>query len=61
MLWIRVEPEGNEQSVYNDFVVLPKGEKKEELPKTGDNMLFVGLGAILVAGIAIVSYKKINA
>lgn len=61
VLWIKVEPEGNEQSVYNDFVVLPKGEKKEELPKTGDNMLFVGLGAILVAGIAIVSYKKINA
>lgn len=67
VLWIKAEPKDSSKSTaYNDFVVMAKhqaatDESDEENAKTGDNIVFLGIGAILVAGVMIISYKKAKA
>lgn len=65
VLWMKVETKDG-GSFYGDQVVKvdsPKvdEEAKEESPKTGDEILLVALGALAVAGVMVVSYKKVNA
>lgn len=67
VLWIRVK--GSDEAagaVYSTKVVIVSNEKEdseleEENAKTGDEILFVGLGIAVVAGVMIISYKKVNA
>lgn len=65
VLWMKVETKDG-GSFYGDQVVKvdsPKvdEEAKEESPKTGDEILLVALGALAVACVMVVSYKKVNA
>lgn len=63
-LWIKVEPKSSgKKSVFNAFVVTtkteaPDTEKNEENAKTSDNIVMVGIGAVVLFGIIAFSYKK---
>ena len=64
VLWMKVEASDN--TYYGDQVVTAKKqaidpEANEESPGTGDEIMLIALGAIAVAGIMVVSYKKANA
>lgn len=63
-LWIKVEPKSSgKKSVFNAFAVVTKAEvldteKNEENAKTSDNIVMVGIGAVVLFGIIALSYKK---
>lgn len=66
VLWIKVEPTAaNEASIYNDFVVRAtpetSAEENVESPNTGDEIIYIAVAAVALAGIMIISYKKANA
>jgi len=66
-LWIKVVPkEDGKDAVYNDIVVTAKkqaadSELQEENASTGDNIMWIGICALALAGIMVVSYRKSNA
>lgn len=67
VLWIKVASTKEGEGVhYANQVVLAKHqdkdpELKEDNSKTGDEMILVAVGAALVLGVMVVSYKKANA
>lgn len=65
VLWIKVEPKSSgKKSVFNALLVKTKAEvpadteKDEENAKTSDNIVMVGIGAVLLFGVIAVSYRK---
>ena len=72
VLWIKVEPNAaNAASIYNDIVVRAKQEQNvttenpdednEANANTGDEIIYIGIAVVALAGIAVVSYKKSHA
>lgn len=72
VLWVKVTytEDGTSKVAYNDLVVTyisnaTSGEQDEEkdVPnaKTGDNIVLFAVGAALVAGVMVISYRKVNA
>lgn len=68
VLWIKVVSKSDDTKIsYSDEVVLAKrqvvstDESNEENAKTGDEIIYIALGAVALAGIMVISYKKANA
>jgi len=66
-LWVKLVPtKDGKDVIYNDVVVNAKkqvvdNELNEENAGTGDGIVWIGLSAVVLAGIMVVSYRKSNA
>lgn len=63
-LWVKITDENDENAVYDDQVITydPNAVSEDDVPspETSDNIILIGVGAILIAGIMFVSYRKVN-
>lgn len=67
VLWAKVvyEEDNITKTAYNDLVLTytPSTTGEENVPnaRTGDNIVLFAVGAALVAGVMVISYRKVNA
>lgn len=64
-LWVKITDTSDENAVYDDLVVnydpsIGTSEDEVPSPETSDNIWLIGLAALAIGGIMVVSYKKVN-
>ncbi len=64
-LWVKITDTSDANAVYDDLVVSydPNAGSSDDnvpSPETSDNIWLIGLGAVIIGGIMIVSYRKVN-